>query len=408
MHDNKQNPAVETMQRPLDGVIVLDLTHAYSGPFCTMNLADQGATVIKIEPAGRGEQSRGWTPIYKDASCFFVYINRNKYGMSLDLKTPEGKEIFKKLVAKADVVCENFRVGTMERLGLGYEVLKEINPRLIYASISGYGLTGVRSERPCYDIVAQAQAGMMSVTGFPGQPTKVGPAIADSFAGSYLAMGVCMALYERCRTGKGKRLDVAMIDTIFSILGTSIVDYTIAGNVQDLSGNRDRGITPMDSIKAKDGEFVFSCGTERFWQRLCQYVMEMPELMEDPRFIKNGDRGNNVDALTQIIRAWAAQYTLDELEEKFVAAEIPFGKVQQVDKACELPEVQERNMLWSVQDVNMNQEIQIPGCPIKMHGSPDEIQRGAPAVGQHTEMLLKELLGADEAELAQWRDAGVI
>ena len=171
-------------EKPLSGVRVLDLTHAYSGPFCTMHLADQGAEVIKIEVPGKGDQSRNWAPFKNGSSGYFAYINRNKYGITLDLKSEKGRELFKKLVAEADVVCENFRVGTMERLGLGYEVLKEINPGLIYASISGFGLEGPLAQRPCYDIIAQAMGGMMSMTGFGDQQTKVGPAIADNYSGT--------------------------------------------------------------------------------------------------------------------------------------------------------------------------------------------------------------------------------
>ena len=222
MNDNRDMG--NEREKPLTGVRVLDLTHAYSGPFCTMHLADQGAEVIKVEIPNKGDQSRNWAPFKNGSSGYFAYINRNKYGLSLDLKTEEGKDIFKKLIAETDVLCENFRVGTMEKLGLGYDVLKEINPGLIYASISGFGLEGPMAHRPCYDIIAQAMGGMMSMTGFGDQMTKVGPAIGDNYSGTYLALGIAMALYQRSKTGKGRRLDVSMVDTIFSILEAGVVE----------------------------------------------------------------------------------------------------------------------------------------------------------------------------------------
>ena len=202
------------MKKALEGVKVLDLTQAFSGPFCTMHLADHGAEVIKVERPGMGDQSRTWGPIVNDYSAYYTFLNRNKKGITLDLKSEQGREIFLKLVEDADVVCENFKVGTMEKLNLGYDVLKERNPRLIYASISGFGLTGPLAELPAYDIVAQAMSGLMSITGFPDNPpTKVGPSVGDNYTGTYMALGICMALYHREKTGQGQRLDVAMVDT---------------------------------------------------------------------------------------------------------------------------------------------------------------------------------------------------
>ena len=215
-------------RKPLEGIRVLDLTQAYSGPFCTMNLADFGAEVIKIERPGTGDQTRTWGPFKNDYSAYFAYINRNKQGITLDLSTSEGKEVFFKLVEAADVVCENFRVGTMEKLGLGYEELKKINPRIIYGSISGFGLEGPLSKRPCYDIIAQGMSGMMSVTGYPeNPPVKIGPSVGDNYSGAYLCMGILSALYNREKTGEGQRIDVAMVDTLFSIMENFVVKYTV-------------------------------------------------------------------------------------------------------------------------------------------------------------------------------------
>ncbi|MFR3178930.1 MULTISPECIES: CaiB/BaiF CoA transferase family protein [Eubacteriales] len=395
-------------EKPLSGVRVLDLTHAYSGPFCTMHLADQGAEVIKIEVPGKGDQSRNWAPFKNGSSGYFAYINRNKYGITLDLKSEKGRELFKKLVAEADVVCENFRVGTMERLGLGYEVLKEINPGLIYASISGFGLEGPLAQRPCYDIIAQAMGGMMSMTGFGDQQTKVGPAIADNYSGTYLALGIAMALYQRSKTGMGRRLDVSMVDTIFSILEAGAVEYTINGHISGPEGNRDPGISPFDSFHAKDGSFVMACGTDGFWKSLCG-LMKRLDLVDDPRFVTNAKRCENyLSELKSIISAWAVNYTVDEMEEMLVGAGIPFGRILTMDQVCAQDVLRDRNMLWTVKDTGIGEEIEIPGSPIKMHGCADMAMRSAPVVGEHTDSILRDVLGMDDAQITQLHNDHVV
>ena len=395
-------------EKPLPGVRVLDLTHAYSGPFCTMHLADQGAEVIKIEVPGKGDQSRNWAPFKNGSSGYFAYINRNKYGITLDLKSEKGRELFKKLVAEADVVCENFRVGTMERLGLGYEVLKEINPGLIYASISGFGLEGPLAQRPCYDIIAQAMGGMMSMTGFGDQQTKVGPAIADNYSGTYLALGIAMALYQRSKTGMGRRLDVSMVDTIFSILEAGAVEYTINGHISGPEGNRDPGISPFDSFHAKDGSFVMACGTDGFWKSLCG-LMKRLDLVDDPRFVTNAKRCENyLSELKSIISAWAVNYTVDEMEEMLVGAGIPFGRILTMDQVCAQDVLRDRNMLWTVKDTGIGEEIEIPGSPIKMHGCADMAMRSAPVVGEHTDSILRDVLGMDDAQITQLHNDHVV
>ncbi|MEG1657970.1 MAG: CoA transferase [Oscillibacter sp.] len=407
---NRENNAAMQApdEKPLAGVRILDLTHAYSGPFCTMHLADQGAEVIKLEAPGKGDQCRSWTPIQNDASGYFAYINRNKYGITIDLKLDAGKALFKKLVGQVDVVCENFRVGTMEKLGLGYEVLKEINPGLIYASISGFGLEGPLAARPCYDIVAQAMGGMMSITGFPDRVVKVGAGIADNYSGTYLALGIAMALYQRSRTGLGRRLDVSMVDTIFSVLESAVPEYTVTGHVATPEGNRDPGMSPFDAFDAKDGMFVMACGTNTFWKALCA-VMERPELVEDPRFINNNKRCENyLSTLRDIIQAWTRQHTLDVLEEWIVGAGIPFGRIMNVEQICQSEMLKNRNMLWNVHDTGMDADILIPGTPIKMHGCEDKIVRAAPTPGQHTEQILKEMLHLQADEIAKLRADAVI
>ena len=395
-------------EKPLTGVRILDLSHAYSGPFCTMHLADQGAEVLKLEVPGKGDQSRTWAPFVNGSSGYFAYINRNKYGLSLNLKSDEGKEIFKKLVREVDVVVENFRVGTMEKLGLGYDVLKELNPKLIYASINGFGLEGPMAKRPCYDIIAQAMGGMMTVTGFGDEPTKVGPAIADNYSGTYLSLGIVMALFQRERTGIGRRIDVSMLDSIFSILETASVDYTIGGHVSHAEGNRDPSITPFDSFKAKNGAFVMACGTDGFWRSLCE-IMGQPELAEDPRFITNTKRCEYyLSDLKAIIEAWSTQHTVEELEEQIVGAGIPFGRILNVEQVCHQQAILDRNMIWTVHDNGIGEDVQIPGTPIKMHGCEDKVQRSAPTIGQDTDKILKDLLKMDDSEIARLHEENIV
>lgn len=406
--DKTAAPAYTPADKPLAGVRVLDLTHAYSGPFCTMHLADQGAEVIKIEETGKGDQCRGWAPFKNGSSGYFAYVNRNKYGMTLNLKTEEGRGIFKALVKEADVVVENFRVGTMEKLGLGYETLREINPKLIYASVNGFGMEGPMAERPCYDIIAQAMGGMMSMTGMAGEPVKVGPAIADSYSGTYLSLGIVMALFQRERTGMGRRLDVSMLDTIFSVLETGCIDYTVSGRVPEPQGNRDPCITPFDAFPAKDGSFVIACGTDAFWRSLCA-VMGKPELAEDARFSSNELRCRYyLSDLREIISAWSVQHTVAELEEWIVGAGIPFGRVLAMDEVCRQRALLDRNMLWTVHDNGIGEEIQIPGTPIKMHGCEDRVRRSAPTIGQDTEAVLRTVLHMGAEDIARLREENVI
>ncbi len=384
------------MGRPLEGVRILDLTQAYSGPFCTMHLADQGAEVIKIE-SPYGDQSRTWGPFKNDYSAYYSYINRNKKGMVLDLKTPAGKQILWELIKKADVLCENFKVGTFEKLGFSYEEMHQVNPRLIYGSISGFGLEGPLASRPCYDIIAQAMSGMMSVTGHTDGPcVKVGPSIGDNYSGTYLALGICMALYQRERTGEGQRLDIAMLDTLYSVMENFAISYTVAGVVPKRMGNADSGIAPFDSFRAKDGQFVMGCGTDKMWAKLCS-VMGREDLTLDPRYETNDARCRNyLPELKGIIEAWSMEKTVGELEELITSVGIPFGQINDIAEASKHPQLQARNMLWKVYDPGMGEEITIPGTPIKMHGKLDQVQKAAPRLGEDTEAICSEWLGYSE------------
>ena len=396
------------MNRPLEGIRVLDLTQAYSGPFCTMNLADHGAEVIKIETPPSGDQTRGWGPMENGFSGYYAYINRNKKGMTLNLKSEEGKQIFTELLKTADVVCENYKVGVLERLGFPYEKMKEINPRIIYGSISGFGLTGELASRPAYDIVAQAMSGMMSVTGFrDGPPCKIGPSVGDNYSGAYLCMGILMALYEREKTGVGRRIDISMMDTLFSVMENFVVEYTIAGKTPHRAGNQDPSIAPFDSFRAKDGDFVMGCGTDKMYADLCR-AMGREDLISDPRFITNVDRCDNyLPDLKSAIEEWTTTKTIDELEGIISGLKIPFGRIQTIPQAAEHPQIKERNMLWTVYQPGMDREIRIPGTPVKIHGEPDACQKPAPQLGEDNEAILTSL-GMTKEQVDALREKGVI
>ncbi len=395
------------MSKLLEGVRVLDLSQAYSAPFATMHLADQGAEVIKVE-SPYGDQSRTWLPFKNDSSAYFGYINRNKKGIVLDLKQEEGKTVLRKLIETSDVLVENFKVGTLARLGFPYEEIKRINPRIIYASLSGFGNSGPYAPRPAYDLVAQAMGGMMSLTGFPDGPrTKSGAAIGDNYTGTYLALGICMALYHREKTGEGGQIDVSMLDTVFSILEAAVVTYTVEGRIPQRTGNGDPGISPFDSYAAKDGEFVLCCGTAAQWGVVCE-IIGQPELADDPRLNSNGLRCDNRDLVREYVEAWTTQRTVDELEEIFLSYNIPFGRILDIKEITEHPQIAARKMVWEVYDPGIGEVIRVPGTPIKYSESEDAPTKGAPLLGEDTETVLRQYIGMSDEEIALLREKKVI
>jgi CoA:oxalate CoA-transferase len=396
------------MNKPLKGVRVLDLTQAYSGPFCTMNLADHGAEVIKIERPGMGDQTRNWGPIVNGESGYFAYINRNKKGITLDLKVEEGKRVFRDLIKNADVVVENYKVGVMEKLGFSYEEMKKINPGIIYGSISGFGLEGPLSDRPCYDIVAQAMSGMMSVTGFSdGAPCKIGPSVGDSFSGAYLCMGILMALYQKQVTGEGQRLDVAMVDTLFSTMENFVVEHTIEGKHPHRAGNMDPSIAPFDSFSGKDGDFVMGCGTDKMFAGLCK-LMNKEDLITNPLYNSNVKRVENYHTgLKAIIEEWTKSKTVDELEELITEIKIPFGNILTIPEVVNHPQTAVRKMLLEVDQPKMG-KIMMPGTPIKIHGKPDSIEKASPLLGEDNEAILADILGYGKEKIELLKASQVI
>ena len=393
------------MKKPLEGLKVVDLTTALNGPFCTMMLADYGATVLKIEPVS-GEQCRSWGPIDEKSgeSGFYNYVNRNKKGATLNLKSPEGLQLFYDLVKDADILVENYRGGVTKKLKIDYETVRKINPTIIYASGSGFGQYGPITHRPCYDIVAQAMGGMVNLTGFTDtDPVKVGPSVADHVAGIYLTVGVLLALHHRDVTGEGQQVDVAMFDTIFSLLENSLVKYTIGGYIPERNGNVDPSISPFDVYKCKDGFVALGVGNDKLFKTFCQTIRH-EELLEDPRFTTNEDRCNNyIPDLQNTIRDWCKDYAKGEIEALMDEAGIPCGPVLNVKEAIEHPHIQAREMMVHCEHPTAGDQY-FQGCVIKLSETPGSVDTPSPLLGQHN----AEIFGLTEAQVQEYKEKGVM
>lgn len=374
----------------LEGVTVIDFTQAYSGPFCTMQLADFGARVIKIERRGIGDQSREWTPFKNGHSGYYAAINRNKESLSVDISKPEGADIIKKLVKNADIVVENFKVGTLEKMGLGYDDIKKINPEIIFASISGFGQNGPLKDLAAYDNVVQSMSGIMEMTGFAdGVPTRVGPAIGDNFTGLTMSLGIVMAYFNKLNSGKGQRIDVSMLDTIFGIMESPILFKNLLDIEVTRCGNNDAGtLVPYDVYQCKDGYFSAGLASDSGWDRFCD-VIGMPELVEDPRFVDNTLRCQNYDMITPIISKFFIEKTKAELQESFTLANIPNAPVLTVPELMEHPQILARDMLKPMNDPGVGDYLAI-GNPMTMSLTPASLDFGAPLMGQDTDKILKQ------------------
>ena len=393
------------MGKVFEGLKVVDLTTALNGPFCTMFLGDYGADVIKIEPVG-GEQSRSWGPIDEKSgeSGFYGFVNRNKKGCTLNLKSEKGLEMFYELVKDADVLVENYRGGVTERLKIDYDTIKKINPNIIYASGSGFGQYGPITHRPCYDIVAQAMGGMLNLTGFKeNDPVKVGPSVADHVAGIYLMVGVGMALYHREKTGEGQHIDVSMFDVIFSLLENAIVNYTMGGFIPERNGNVDPSIAPFDVYACKDGFVALGVGNDKLFNKFANIIGHQ-ELLEDERYKDNVSRCDNyIPELQNLIREWCADYTKSEIEDIMDEAGIPCGPVLNVKEAIEHPHIQARDMMVHCEHPTVG-DMYFQGCVIKLSETPGEVETAPPLVGQHN----REVFGLSEEEEKALIEEGVL
>jgi CoA:oxalate CoA-transferase len=376
---------------PLSGVTIVDLTRVLAGPYCTMVLADLGARVIKVEVPGRGDDARHVGPFIGDKSAYFMSLNRGKESIALDLKEAAGRATFEQLLARADVLVENFRAGTMVNLGYGWETLHHDYPRLIYAATSGFGQHGPYADRPAYDIVVQAMGGVMSLTGHPGDPpTRVGTSIGDITAGLFTAIGVVSALRHRDRTGQGMMIDVAMLDCQVAILENAIARYSATGEIPGPIGSRHPSITPFEAYATADGHLVIACGNDPLFARLCETIGR-PALAAEPRFATNALRTENNAALKQELEAALRLRPTADWLAAFEVEGIPCGPIQNIAQVLTDPQIAVRNMIVTADDPQIG-PLRMAGNPIKLSAFPDPSTRTpAPALDADRDSLLREL-----------------
>ncbi|MBN2004461.1 MAG: CoA transferase [Anaerolineae bacterium] len=391
----------------LEGLRVLDLSRVLAGPYATMVLADLGADVIKVEIPGVGDDSRNFGPYLHGESAYFMSLNRNKRSMTLNLKSPRGRQVLRELVPVVDVLTENFRPGTLEKLGVGYETLRELNPRLIYAATSGFGRSGPYSQRPAYDGVVQAMGGVMSITGQEdGAPTRVGTSIGDIVAGIFTDIGILSALAARERTGQGQLVDVAMLDCQVAILENAIARYTVTGEVPRPIGSRHPSVVPLEPFETQDGQLMVAVGNDTIWGRLCE-ALERPELAKDPRFETNPLRHANYDALRPILADIFLTRTNADWQAHLDATGVPASPINTVAQVVEHPQVLAREMLVKLVHPAAG-EMTMAGIPIKLSDTPGAMRMPAPTLGQHTDDLLRELLGYTAEQIAELHAEGAL
>jgi crotonobetainyl-CoA:carnitine CoA-transferase CaiB-like acyl-CoA transferase len=393
---------------PLDGIRVLDLTRALAGPYCTMFLGDFGADVVKVEQPQVGDDSRGWGPPFVGTeSAYFLSINRNKQSITIDLKRSEGIELVRRLAGAADVLIENFRPGTMERFGLGEPQLRALNPRLIYASLSGFGADGPMKDSPGYDLVMQAYGGFMSITGTrDGEPTKVAVAIIDIVAGLMLGKAIMAALFSRERTGSGQKIDTSLLEAEVACLIPYGSDYLASGKVPGRWGNAHPNIVPYQTFNTRDGYMVVGAASEGNWHRLCQAIGR-PELAGDPRFAKNAQRVAHREELIATLQGtFRARDTADWLE-LLSDAGLPCGPVNTIDKVFTDPQVLHRNMLLEVEHPTAG-KVRMAGMPVKFSCTPATLRLPPPLLGQHSEAVLQSWLNMARAEIEELKRKNII
>ena len=396
------------MEGLLDGIVVLDLGRVLACPYAATMMADMGATVIKIENPKGGDDTRKMGPFVNGNSVYYANFNRGKVGVTLNLKEPEGKEIFKEMVKKADVVLENYRPGTMEKLGLGYDVLKEVNPGIVYGSISGFGHTGPLSKRAGYDIVGQAMGGLMSTTGWPDGPaTRTGTPMGDVLGALNMTVGVLAALVNKQRTGKGEKVDVALVDSVAAAMENITMIYQSTGRIPQRIGNRYESTYPDDTFPTKDGDVVIAAGNNKLYAILCD-VMGKPELKTDPRFAEVKDRVANHVAMREIIVPWTKQHTIDEVDKLLNDAGCPACPVNTLDRLVVDPQIAGARGMFPTIDQPGIGELQITAIPAHTTRTSTAPRKAAPLLGEDNADVYGKLLGLDEAKLADLKAKGVI
>jgi formyl-CoA transferase len=396
------------MERPLEGIRVLDLSRVLAGPYCTMTLGDLGADVIKVEQPGSGDDTRRWGPPWAGTeSAYYLCVNRNKRSITLDLKSPEGKEILTELAKTADIVVENFKVGALDRMGLGYRDLSGVNPGLIWCSITGYGQDGPYANRAGYDFVAQGEAGIMSITGeVNGEPMKVGVAIVDITTGLFSSNAILAALHARHSTGKGQHIDSSLFTSAIAWLANVGSSYLTTGELPQRLGNAHPSIVPYQTFKAKDLWIIIGAGNDRQFAALCE-ILGLNHLVDDPRFKDNPSRVENRDELIPILNDVLETRTADEWLEEISAAGIPCGPINTLDRVFDHPQAKHRDMVVEIEHPTAG-TVKLAGIPFMMSETPPAILRHPPLLGEHTDEVLSDDLGYDITRVGELRTRGVI
>ncbi|HVB65960.1 MAG TPA: CoA transferase [Nitrolancea sp.] len=394
-------------KQALDGIRVIDLTRVMTGPYCTMLLGDMGADVIKIEQPGKGDDTRAWGPPFiGEVSAYYLSINRNKRSLTLNLKSEAGKEILWKLIDSADVVVENFSPGTVDRLGFGYDAVRERRPGIVYCSISGFGQQGPSRDRTAYDLIVQGMSGLMSVTGeADGGPTRFGVPIADIAAGMFGAYAIVNALFHRERTGEGQYIDNSMLGGQVALLTYQAGIYFATHQAPQRTGNAHPIVAPYQTFHSKDGYVNVASGNDGIFTRLCN-AMALERLLSDPRFTDNAGRITNLPALVAEIESAFTEYTTDEIVQRLDAASVPCGAIYTVDQVFNDPQAQHYNLSQRVPHPTLGEVDQV-GFPYVMSETPCEIRLAPPLLGQHNNEILREL-GYDDAAINQCREAGAV
>ena len=397
---------------PLDGITVIDASRVLVGPFCTMQLADLGADVIKVERPDGGDQTRGWYPPQFDGpdgdgvSAYYASVNRNKRSVTLNLKEEHGRDLLRELVSDADIFVENFRVGTLEEWGLGYEDLAEENPELVYCSLSGYGEWGPYAERPAYDLIMQAEGGLMSITGeADGAPVRVGVAIADIGAGMYATQAILAALFHRELQGGGQKVDVSLFDGQVAWMSYMASYYFATGESPGRMGSKHPTIVPYQAFPTRDGYVVVAAASEKLWRNLC-LALDRDDLLEDERFETNTDRVEHRSTLEDILEAELADYQTDALVALLEDNDVPARAVSDMEDVFDHPQVEARGMHQQVTHPTVG-TIDMAGSPMNLSRTPSTIRSHPPELGEHTETLLAEL-GYSEREVEQLKDDGIV
>ncbi|MFD6209920.1 CaiB/BaiF CoA transferase family protein [Peribacillus sp. NPDC060253] len=395
------------MQSSLEGIKILDLSRTLAGPFCTMLLGDMGADVIKVERPGKGDESRHFTPpTWNDESCYYLSSNRNKRSITVDLKSPEGREIIYKLAEDADILVENYRTGTLDKLGFGYETLNELNPRLVYCSISGFGRTGPEKNRAGYDLILQGFGGLMSITGDADRaPAKAGMSIVDLTTGMFAVYGILSALFATQKTGKGQFVDVSLLDGQITLLNHMATGFMATGKPAGRMGSAHPSIVPYQSFATKDMDIILAVANDGLWEKCCR-ALDWKDLLDDSRFAKNDNRVARRTELVAIISERLITLESKEVFEKLDGVGVPCGPIHTIDQILNHPQVEAREMMIDIEHPNVK-DLKVPGFPVKLSETPSNVRRHPPLLGEHTDEVLGEL-GYSSTQIEELKRGKVI